>query len=81
MSETKETTKPEKTQEVNTEDDDMNIEAKLLRIRVMVPETKEVDVKNRVSYNSKKWNVKVVKTGKDRLGNTFYKTINIESGS
>ncbi len=63
-----------------TEDDDMNIEANLLRLRVMVPATTDVDVKDRVSYDSKKWNVKGVKTVKDRFGNTFYKQIIMESG-
>ena len=63
-----------------TEDSDDQLESNLLKLRVMVPSTTDVDVKDRVSYDSKKWNVKGVKTIKDRFGNIFYKQIIMESG-
>ena len=64
----------------STEDEDGNLESNLLRLRVMVPATTDVDVKDRVTYDSKKWNVKGVKTVKDRFGSTFYKQIIMDSG-
>ena len=63
-----------------TEDDDDNLESNLIRLRVMVPSTTDVNVKDRVIYDSSKWNVKGVKLIKDRFGSIFYKQLILESG-
>lgn len=56
------------------------LEQNLIKLRCTVPADTDVTVRDRVSYDSKKWNIKGVETVKDRFGNAFYKQLILESG-
>lgn len=56
------------------------LEQNLIKLRCTVPADTDVTVRDRVSYDSKKWNIKGVETVKDRFGNVFYKQLILESG-
>ena len=45
-----------------------------------MPANTDVTVRDRVSYDSVKYNIKGIKNYRDRFGNTFYKQLVIESG-
>ena len=61
----------------NVED---GLDQDLRKLRVIVPSGTDVTVRDRVSYDSIKWNIRGVKNVKDRFGNTFYKQLMLESG-
>ena len=64
----------------STEDVNEGLEENIIKLRCTVPADTDVTVRDRVSYDSKKWNIKGVKTYKDRFGNIFSKQLILESG-
>tara|TARA_B100001939_G_scaffold259630_1_gene226672 strand:+ start:3833 stop:4180 length:348 start_codon:yes stop_codon:yes gene_type:complete len=63
-----------------SETQDEFLQANTRRVRVIIPSTTDVTVRDRVSYDSIKWDIKGVKNVKDRFGNSFYKQLILESG-
>tara|TARA_Y100000004_G_scaffold196867_1_gene268488 strand:+ start:867 stop:1211 length:345 start_codon:yes stop_codon:yes gene_type:complete len=63
-----------------TESEDDFLEQNIVRLRCVVPANTDVTVRDRVSYDSVKYNIKGIKNYRDRFGNTFYKQLVIESG-
>jgi len=64
----------------NTEDRNEELEENLVKLRCTVPADTDVTIRDRVSYDSRKWNIKGVEVVKDRFGNVFYKKLILESG-
>lgn len=48
--------------------------------RMYIPSSVSVSMNDRVSYDSKYYNIKNVRVIKDRFGNSFYKEITMDSG-
>ena len=64
----------------NTEDRNEELEENLVKLRCTVPADTDVTTRDRVSYDSRKWNIKGVEVVKDRFGNVFYKEIEMQAG-
>tara|TARA_R100000231_G_scaffold136386_2_gene111630 strand:+ start:3910 stop:4257 length:348 start_codon:yes stop_codon:yes gene_type:complete len=56
------------------------LEANRRRVRAIIPSSTDVTVRDRVVYESVKWDIVGVKNVKDRFGNSFYKQLILESG-
>tara|TARA_B100001564_G_scaffold320413_1_gene298357 strand:+ start:4165 stop:4542 length:378 start_codon:yes stop_codon:yes gene_type:complete len=52
----------------------------VVEFRIYVPSGTTVSLDDRVSYESKFYNIKNIKNIKDRFGNTFYKELVMDSG-
>jgi len=51
-----------------------------VQFRIYVPSGTTVSMNDRVSYDSKYYNIKNIRNIKDRFGNTFYKELVMDSG-
>ena len=63
-----------------TESDAESREETNEQIKIIVPPTTSVTVANRLVYDSNSYNIRDIKSVKDRFGNTFYKELLCESG-
>lgn len=63
-----------------TEDRNEELDENIIRLRCTVPSDTDVTVRDRVSYDSRSWNIKGVESVRDRFGNVFYKQLILESG-
>ena len=51
-----------------------------VKLRVIVPADTDVTTRDRLSFDSRKWNIIGIKNKRDRFGNIFYKQLVCESG-
>lgn len=63
-----------------TEELSEGLEQNLIKLRCTVPADTDVTTRDRVAYDSKKWNIRGVENVRDRFGNIFYKQLILESG-
>lgn len=64
----------------NTEVLEGNLEVNNVKLRVLVPADTDVTTRDRLSFDSRKWNIIGIKNKRDRFGNIFYKQLVCESG-
>jgi head-tail adaptor len=63
-----------------TEENTDGLLQNLITLRITIPAVTDVTTKDRILYDSKKWNIVGVKNVKDRFGNSFYKQLIVQSG-
>jgi head-tail adaptor len=63
-----------------SEVDSENRTEQVIEFRIYIPSGTTVSMDDRVSYDSKFYNIKNIKKIKDRFGNIFYKELTMDSG-